>query len=103
LRIRLRAAVISSQCFCDNAKVPHLIKDATSILKQPYFNLLSLAQRFLRFTEVFEDEGDFTGSEELGLGRHATGLEGGIEFTIATDPGVQVTEGSRGGGSIWEI
>jgi len=50
-----------------------------------------------------EDEGDFAGSEELGLGGHAAGLEGGIEVLIATDPGIQVAEGTRGGGGIWEI
>ena len=30
-------------------------------------------------------------------------MEGGIEVAIATDPGVQVTEGTGRGGSVWEI
>ena len=57
----------------------------------------------LGFTEVFEDEGDFSWGEELGLGRHGALAEGLTEFMVTTDPGVEVAKGSRGGGSGGEV
>ena len=50
-----------------------------------------------------EDEGDFAGCEELGLGWHAASEQGLAEVAVATDPTVEVAEGAGRGGGIGEV
>ena len=57
----------------------------------------------LWWTEVVGDEGDFFGREELRLGGHGALAQGIAELAVATDPAVEVAEGTGGCLTVGEI
>ena len=57
----------------------------------------------LWFAEVMKDEGDLFGSEGFLARGHSTGLEGRGEFRVATDPGLEIGEGTFLGFALREV
>ena len=71
-------------------------------IKKLVFSVLSVCE-LKGFSEVFEDEGDFTGCEVLGLGWHPAFAEGIPEGTASTNPTIEVAHGSCSGEGIGEV
>ena len=77
----------------------------TCILRHPQTSLDKATQTdsFLRFAQVFYDQGDLLWSKELGVRRHAAVLQRPGQRLVATYPVVEVAQCSTGCDSIGEI